>query len=66
MSIQELEAQLLDLDQTDRLHMFQILAQSLQPSPAQPEQPTQNLGELDLTRNQSIEPDRQSHCKSAD
>jgi hypothetical protein len=73
MSIEELEVQLLDLDHNDRLHMFQILAQSLQLSPAKPEQPTQNLadffrnsplvealasGELNLTRNQTIEPDR--------
>jgi hypothetical protein len=73
MSIQELEAQLLDLDHSDRVHIFQALAQSLQQSPAKPDQPTQNLadffrnsplaeavasGELDLTRNQTIEPDR--------
>jgi hypothetical protein len=70
MSIQELEAQLLTLDHNDRVRMFQILAQSLQPTPANP---TQNLadffrnsplaeavasGELDLTRDKTIEPDR--------
>jgi hypothetical protein len=73
MSIQELEAQLLTLDHNDRVRMFQILAQSLQPTPAKPTQPTQNLadffrnsplaeavanGELDLTRDKTIEPDR--------
>jgi hypothetical protein len=52
MSIQELEVQLLDLDHNDRLHMFQILAQSLQPLPAQPEQPTQNLA--DFFRNSPL------------
>jgi hypothetical protein len=70
MSIQELEAQLLTLDHNDRVRMFQILGQSLQPTPTQP---TQNLadffrnsplaeavanGELDLTRDKTIEPDR--------
>jgi hypothetical protein len=73
MSIQELEAQLLNLDHNDRVHIFQVLSQSLQQSPVKPDQPTQNLadffrnsplaeavasGELDLTRNQTIEPDR--------
>ncbi len=73
MSIQELEAQLLTLDHNDRVRMFQILEQSLQPTPANPAQPTPNLadffrnsplaeavasGELDLIRDKTIEPDR--------
>jgi hypothetical protein len=73
MSIQELEAQLLNLDRTDRMHIFQVLEKSLQQPPANADQPMQNLadffrssplaeavasGELDLTRNQTIEPDR--------
>ncbi len=75
MSIQELEAQLLSLDHADRVHMLQVLEQSLQPTPTPetPTQPLQNLadffrnsplaeamanGEVDLTRAQTIEPDR--------
>jgi hypothetical protein len=74
MSIQELETQLLKLDRADRVHMLQILEQSLQTKlPEPPTQAVQNLadffrnsplaeaiasGELDLTRDQTIEPDR--------
>lgn len=75
MSLQELEAQLLQLDTADRAHLCHILDQSLQPLSHrdQPAQPVKNLadlfrnsalvealasGELDLTRNQTIEPDR--------
>lgn len=74
MTIQELERQLLTLDRNERIHLIQILAQSLA-IPSQ-EEHTSNLDntsivdffrnsplcefadELDLTRDQSPIPDR--------
>jgi hypothetical protein len=73
MSIQELETQLLNLDRDDRVRMFQLLEHSLRSTPDNPVQSCQNLadffrnsplaealasGELDLSRDQTIEPDR--------
>jgi hypothetical protein len=73
MSIQELETQLLNLDRDDQVHMLQLLERSLRSTAEKPPQPRRNLadlfrnsplaeaiasGELDLTRDQTIEPDR--------
>lgn len=73
MSIQELEIQLLNLDRDNQVYMFQLLERSLRSMSEKPPQPRRNLadlfrnsplgeaiasGELDLTRNQTIEPDR--------
>jgi hypothetical protein len=70
MSIQELEAQLLDLDQNERQRIVQILLQSLNPPNAAPADESSIVDffrnsplcevadELDLTRDQSPIPDR--------
>lgn len=46
MSNQELEQQLLNLDLAERIHILQLLAQSLKVLPTS--QPSQYPGELDL------------------
>jgi hypothetical protein len=70
MSIQELEAQLLDLDQNERQRIVQILLQSLNSPKAAPADESlivdffrnsplcEVADELDLTRDQSPIPDR--------
>jgi hypothetical protein len=70
MSIQELEAQLLDLDQNERQRIVQILLQSLNSPKTAPTAESSIVDffrnsplcevadELDLTRDQSPIPDR--------
>ncbi len=74
MTTQELEQQLLNLDFAKRIHILQVLAKSLSISISTPaSQPPQNLaeffrnsplveavssGELDLSRDQTLEADR--------
>jgi hypothetical protein len=70
MSIQELEAQLLDLDQNERQRIVQILLQSLNSPKTAPADESSIVDffrnsplcevadELDLTRDQSPIPDR--------
>jgi hypothetical protein len=70
MSIQELEAQLLDLDQNERQRIAQLLLQSLKPPETTPADESSIVDffrnsplcevadELDLTRDQSPIPDR--------
>ena len=74
MTTQELEEQLLRLSPADKLHLIQVLAQSLNVLSLQGSQPPANklsdffrqsplcevmeLGELDLSRDRSLPSDR--------